>query len=266
VQRWPDLDTGPVKRLLAGLATVLFAACQGGGVAASPLPSPATAASAPVATAVANSPAPSEGLPTVRRIDGAYLYGGDDVVHPAGVYAAPSFALPFKAEFNAPLGIRESGQSELFVFIGQDKNAPADGDEEFDAMFLRQVLDPLDQRSLSTFDGDPFEWFLDHTRLSLVKGSETELEVDGLPARQAEFLPASTVACGSFHPNLQCVLIGFGPDGDEPFALFGGSRLRIVVVAHEDRDVVFAYQSADTEAFAAKVAVFDHWIRTVDFS
>jgi hypothetical protein len=197
---------------------------------------------------------------------GAYLYGGDDVVHPAGLYAAPSFAYPFTAELNTPLGIRESGQSELFVFIGQDKNAPANGDEEFDAMFLRQVIDPGDQRSISTFDGDPFEWFLDHTRLSLVKGSRTELEVDERTAHQAEFLPASTVPCGNFHPNLQCVLIGFGPDGDEPFAVFGGSRLRIVIVEHEGRDLVFAYQSADTDAFAAKVAVFDHWIRTVDFS
>jgi hypothetical protein len=254
-----------MQRLLAGLAAVLLAACQGGGGVAAPSAAIPTAAHSATRTADP-TPAMTQGPPTLSLVDGVYVFGGDDVVHPAGLYSAPDFAYPFTAELVTPLGIRESGQSDLFVYVGQDKNAPANADEEFDAMFLRLVIDPDDQRSLSPFTGDPFAWFMDHTRLSLVKGSRVALEVDGLPARQADFLPARPVSCGNFHADLDCVLVGYGPDGDEPFALFAGSRLRIVVVEHADREIVFAYQSADTAAFGEKVAVFDHWIRTVDFT
>ena len=162
--------------------------------------------------------------------------------------------------------MRDSDQEgDGFVFIGQDKNAPVNGDEEFVAMLLRQVIDPEDQRSISPFRGDAFDWFLAHPRLTLVAGSKVKVTVDGLPARQADFLPSRPVTCGTFHFNLQCVLIGYGPAGDEPLALFDGSRLRVVVVDHADRQIVFTYQHADTAAWSDAVSVFDHWVRSVDF-
>jgi hypothetical protein len=199
-------------------------------------------------------------------VGGAYVYGGQDLEHPAGTYAAPDFTYPFTAELDRDLGIRDSGQSPMFVFVGQDKNAPTDGDEEFDAMLLRRVLDPQDQRGIEDFDGDAADWLLAHERLSLVANTMTELVVDGLVARQADFRPTRPVPCGNFHANLRCVLIGYGPDGDEPFALFDGSRLRVVVVDHADGQIVFAYQSADTAEYVEKVKVFDHWVRSVQFT
>jgi hypothetical protein len=207
------------------------------------------------------SPSP----PAVATMSSGMLaYGGDDVVHPAGTYVANDFRYPFTAVIDSDLGIRDSGQFESFVYIGQDKNAPVNGDEEFDAMFLTRVLDPTDQRSLHDLSGDALEWLLKHPRLEVVDGSRVTLNVDGLAARQADFLPSEPVPCGNFHRNLLCVLIGFGPPGDEPFALFDGSRLRVVVVEHPGRQIVFAYQSA-TGAYAGKVTVFDRWVRSADF-
>jgi hypothetical protein len=199
-----------------------------------------------------------------RAPDGLLPYGGDDLGHPAGTYIANAFRFPFTADIDQDLGIRDSGQFATFVYIGQDKNAPTNGDEEFDAFFLDRVLDPSDQRSLHNLSGDRYQWFLSHPRLSIVTDSRKTLKVDGLAARQADFLPADPVPCGNFHRNLRCVLIGFGPPGDEPFALFDGSRLRLVVVDHPGSQVVFAYQSA-VARFSEKVRVFDHWVRSVDF-
>jgi len=256
-----------MRRLLTFLA-LLVAACGSGNGAAGSSARNAPTGERPASSlaAVAGSPAPTVALPMVQLVDGNYLYGGQDVDHPAGSYAAPSFAYPFTAEIDRDLGIRDSGQSATFIYVGQDRNAPINGDEEFDVMFLSRVLDPDDQRSIGQFSGDAFEWFVDHARLTLVEGSSIELEVDGLDARQADFLPSRTVPCGNFHRNLQCVLIGHGSDGAEPFALFDGSRMRIVVLEHADRQVVFTYQSADTTEYADKVVVFDGWVRSVDFT
>ena len=63
-----------------------------------------------------------------------------------------------------------------------------------------------------------------------------------------------------------CILIGYGPEGEEPFILFVGSRLRIVVVDHDGTPILFTYQAADNERFAARSAVFDDWVRSVDFT
>lgn len=262
-----DADTGPIRPHLIAVA-LLVAACGGGNEAAgsTPLDAPTgVPAPSPLAT-IAGSPAATVALPRVQLVDGNYLYGGQDVDHPAGTYAAASFTYPFTAQIDRDLGIRDSDQSATFVYIGQDKNAPINGDEEFDVMLLSRVLDPDDQRSIDALSGDAFEWFAGHARLSLVEGSSIELEVDGLAARQADYLPSRTVPCGQFHRNLQCVLIGFGPDGTEPFALFDGSRMRLVVIEHADRQIVFTYQSADTTDYADKVAVFDGWVRSVDFT
>jgi hypothetical protein len=262
-----DADTGPMRRRLIALA-LLVAACGGGNGAAGSTPRNAPTGEPPASSrsSVASSPAATVALPSVQLVDGNYLYGGQDVDHPAGTYAAPYFAYPFTAAIDRDLGIRDSGQTATFVYIGQDKNAPINGDEEFDVMFLSRVLDPDDQRSLGSFSGDAFEWFVGHARLALVEGSSIELKVDGLDAQQADFLPSRAVPCGNFHRNLQCVLIGYGPDGAEPFALFDGSRMRIVVIEHADRQIVFTYQSADTTEYADKVAVFDGWVRSVDFT
>jgi hypothetical protein len=247
---------------------LLVVACGGGNEAAgsAPLNAPTGEPPASPLATVAGSPAATAALPRVQLVDGNYLYGGQDVDHPAGTYAAPSFAYPFTAEIDRDLGIRDSGQSATFVYIGQDKNAPVNGDEEFDVMLLSRVLDPDDQRSIGSFSGDAFEWLVGHARLALVEGSSIELKVGGLDARQADLLPSRTVPCGNFHRNLECVLIGYGPDGAEPFVVFGGSRVRTVVVEHADRQIVFIHQSADTTEYAAKVAVFDGWVRSVKFT
>jgi hypothetical protein len=259
-----------MRRCLIALL-FLVAACQGGNEAPGTLSSSPGGAATNAATAgtagssPSASPAVSVAPPTVALVDGAYVYGGQDVDHPAGTYAAPAFTYPFTAELDRDLGIRDSDQVATFVYIAQDKNAPINGDEEFDVMFLRQLLDPEDQRSLSSFSGDAYDWFVNHERLTLVEDSALELRVDGLDARQADFLPTRPVPCGNFHASLQCVLIGFGPDGDEPFAFFDDNRLRLVVIEHAARQLIFVYQSADTAAYVDKVAVFDHWVRSVDF-
>jgi hypothetical protein len=250
-------------RLFAVAIALLVAACAGGGERGSASPSRAI----PATTAPFASPTPTSTLgPALERVDGTYVYGGSDVDHPAGIYAAPDFAFPFTAELNRDLGVRDSDQEgDGFVYIGQDKNAPINGDEEFVAMLLRQVFDPADQRSVSPFRGDAFDWFLAHPRLTLVDGSTVKVTIDGLTARQADFLPSRPVACGPSHFSLQCVLIGYGPTGDEPLAVFDGSRQRVVVVDHGDRQIVFEYQHADTAEWSDAVSVFDHWVRSVDF-
>ena len=250
-------------RLFAVAIALLVAACAGGGERETASPSRAIPATA--APFASPTPTPTIG-PALERVDGTYVYGGSDVDHPAGIYAAPDFAFPFTAELNRDLGLRDSDQEgDGFVFIAEDKNMPINGDEEFVAMLLRQVIDPEDQRSISPFSGDAFDWFLAHTRLTLVAGSTVKVTVDGLAARQADFLPSRPVACGTFHFNLQCVLIGYGPAGDEPLAVFAGSRQRVVVVDHADRQIVFVYQHADTAEWSDAVSVFDHWVRSVDF-
>ena len=250
-------------RLFSVAIALLVAACAGGGERETASPSRATPATA--APFASPTPTPTIG-PALERVDGTYVYGGSDVDHPAGIYAAPDFAFPFTAELNRDLGLRHSDQEgDGFVFIAEAKNMPINGDEEFVAMLLRQVIDPEDQRSISPFSGDAFDWFLAHTRLTLVAGSTVKVTVDGLAARQADFLPSRPVACGTFHFNLQCVLIGYGPAGDEPLAVFAGSRQRVVVVDHADRQIVFVYQHADTAEWSDAVSVFDHWVRSVDF-
>lgn len=185
--------------------------------------------------------------------------------HPAGIYRASAFRHPFTAVIGQDLGIRDSGESEPFLYIGQDKNA-AKGDEEFDAMILSRVFDPQDQRSLDDMPRGVQKWFGDHPRLRLVTDTAVSLTVDGLPATQADYLPADPVVCGQWHADLECVLIGYGPPGDEPFILFGGSRLRVVVVDHPAGPIVFTYQDRAADGvFLEHVGVFDGWVRSVDF-
>ena len=50
--------------------------------------------------------------------------------------------MSYNAFHDDDLGVRDSDQEgDGFVYIGQDKNAPINGDEEFVAMLLRKVFD-----------------------------------------------------------------------------------------------------------------------------
>jgi hypothetical protein len=185
--------------------------------------------------------------------------------YPAGTYATKAFQPAFTAEIDTDLGIRYGGDEDRFLFIGQDKNAPVNADEEWDVMYLDRVLDPVGQRTIEPLDGDPLDWFEQHPRLEVVSGSATDLEVDGYPATQLDLLPADPVQCGSHHQNLECVLIGYGPPEDEPFVVFAGSRFRVVVVDFDGTPILFTYQAAGDARFADRSGVFDRWVRSVDF-
>ena len=185
--------------------------------------------------------------------------------YPAGTYVTKAFQPAFTAEIDTDLGLFYGGDDTRFVFIGQDKNAPVNADEEWAVMYLDRVLDPVGQRTIEPLVGDPLDWFEHHPRLEVVSGSAMHLEVDGHPARQLDLLPTDPVQCGSYHRDLQCVLIGYGPTDDEPFVLFAGSRLRVVVVDFDGTPIVFEYQAADDARYADRSAVFDRWIRSVDF-
>jgi hypothetical protein len=214
---------------------------------------PSTAAAQPSTTAASTS-------------DGAQSYSVNPAAdYPAGTYATRAFQPAFTAEIDTDLGIRYGGDEDRFVFIGQDKNAPVNADEEWDVMYLDRVLDPVGQRTIEPLDGDPLDWFELHPRLEVVSGSTTDLEVDGHPAQQLDLLPADPVQCGSHHQNLQCVLIGYGPQGDEPFVVFADSRFRVVVVDFDGTPILFTYQAADDARFADRSGVFDRWVRSVDF-
>ena len=196
---------------------------------------------------------------------GPARYQGSDTPLRSGTYQTTQFRYPFSADIDTDLGLRDADDLESFVYIGQDKNAAENADEEFTVMFIVHVLDPGDQRSLMPLEGDVYDWFISHPRLAPVAGSDRQLQVGGFPARQIDLRLSEPVACGATHPNLRCVLIGYGPPGDEPFAVFEGNRLRIVVVDHEEEPIVFSYQSTDDEAFARRAGVFDRWVGSVDF-
>ena len=197
---------------------------------------------------------------------GAAPYDATDADIPAGLYEATRFKFPFTAEINTrPRHPRRRHDESRFVYIGQDKNAPVNGDEEFNAMLLLRVLDPADQRTLGYLGGDVYDWFVHHPRLKVVPGSKDTFEVDGYPARQVDLLPARSRGVRPLPLQLDCVLVGYGPDGDEPFTLFDGSRLRIVVVDHDGTPILFAYQATDDAHYAERSSVFDHWVRSVDF-
>jgi hypothetical protein len=184
---------------------------------------------------------------------------------PAGMYATRAFQPAFRAEIDTDLGLRYGGDEDRFVFIGQDKNASVNADEEWDVMYLDRVLDPVGQRTIEPLDGNPLEWFEQHPRLEVISRSATDLEVDEHPAHQLDLLPADPVQCGSQHQNLQRVLIGYGPPNDEPFVVFAGSRFRVVVVDFDGTPILFTYQAADDARFADRSGVFDRWVRSVDF-
>jgi hypothetical protein len=187
------------------------------------------------------------------------------VEYPAGTYVTRAFQPAFTAEIDTDLGLLYGGDEERFVFMGQDRNAPVNADQEWDVMYLDRVLDPVGQRTIEPLDDDPLAWFEQHPRLEVVSESATDFEVDGHPARQLDLLPAEPVPCGSHHQNLQCVLIGYGPPDDEPFVVFAGSRFRVVVVDFEGTSILFTYQAADDARFADRSGVFDRWVRSVDF-
>jgi hypothetical protein len=197
---------------------------------------------------------------------GPYGYAHNSAVnYHAGTYVTKSFQPAFSATIDTDLGLLYGGDEPRFVFMGQDKNAPVNADEEWDVMYLDRVLDPVGQRTIEPLDGDPLNWFEQHPRLEAVSGSAMDLEVDGHPARQLDLMPADSVPCGSYHQNLQCVLIGYGPPDDEPFVVFAGSRFRVVVVDFNGTPILFTYQAADGARFADRSAVFDRWVRSVDF-
>ncbi len=232
---------------------------SGRGVTVSPLAprtaAPTTAsASVPPSTATARSSPSPHGYAAYPAVD-----------YPAGTYVTKSFQPAFTAEIDTDLGLFYGGDDTRFVFIGQDKNAPVNADEEWGVMYLDRVLDPVGQRTIEPLVGDPLDWLAHHPRLEVVPGSAADLEVDGHPARQLDLLPVDPVRCGSHHYDLQCVLIGYGPLDDEPFVLFAGSRLRVVVVDFDGTPIVFEYQAADDARYADRSAVFDRWIRSIDF-
>lgn len=253
---------------MIGLVVIALSLAACGGVASSVAPAgeatpppatPEATVAVPTAPGASSWPLPSPS-PT-----GPYAYDLSDGELRAGTYTATRFRFPFKAEIDRDLGIRDAGDTERFVYIGQDKNAPVNGDEEFTAMLLDRVLQPDDQRSLQALSGDVYRWFVDHPRLRAVADSELSFEVDGDPARQIDLLPADPATCGSSHPNLDCVQIGYGPEGDEPYSIFDGSRARIVVVDHDAIPIVFAYQATDDARWASRASAFDHWVHSVDF-
>ena len=138
---------------MVGLTVIaLFvAACAGGGstVASSrPSASVAVPSGSETPTTGAASDAPSSSAAPSASPGGAAPYDVTDADIPAGLYEATHFKFPFTAEINTDLGIRDAGDESRFVYIGQDKNAPVNGDEEFNAMLLLRVLDPADQRTL----------------------------------------------------------------------------------------------------------------------
>jgi hypothetical protein len=246
--------------LVAGtlVMALVIAGCAGGGagVASTP-PAPSAAAATSPSAAPSSTPASAS--------TAELAYAGDDAEFPAGTYATSHFRFPFTAELDTLLEVRDAGDTDRLVFIGQDKNAPENADEELTAMLLERVVDPVDQRSIGPLDGDLLRWFEDHPRLTAEEGARKDVEVDGEPAVQLDLLPSDMGPCGSFHPDLQCVLVGYGPEGDEPFAVFGGSRLRIVVTEHLGTPVLFTYQATDDDRFESRASVFDHWVGSVDF-
>lgn len=261
----PSTSHTPPMRAAAGVGVVVIAlglmgcarAGAGPGTTAPPPPSaaaqPSTAAARPSTATASASPGPL----------GYAHYPA--VEYQAGTYVTRAFQPAFTAEIDTDLGLLYGGDEERFVFMGQDKNAPVNADEEWDVMYLDRVLDPVGQRTIEPLDGDPFDWVEQHPRLEVVSGSATDLEVDGHPARQLDLLPADPVQCGSHHQNLQCVLIGYGPPDDEPFVVFAGSRFRVVVVDFGGTPIVFTYQASNDARFADRSGVFDRWVRSVDF-
>jgi hypothetical protein len=248
--------------LVIGMVVValLVGACAGGVATGAPEPSAPQSETPTGSSPVIVTPTPS------ASPSGALAYDAVDEQIRAGTYATREFRFPFTAEIDTDLGIRDAADTSRLVYIGQDKNAPQNGDEEFSAMLLERVLDPDDQRTLEAMEDDVFEWFGRHPRLTSVPGSDNAFEVDGNPAMQVDLLLADPVQCGSFHADKECVLIGYGPEGDEPYALFAGSRVRIVVVDHDGTPILFGYQATDDERFPIKSGVFDRWVASVDFS
>jgi hypothetical protein len=236
-------------------------ACGGSGPGTTAPPPPASGLARPAASSPAQ---PS--MPAASTSTGPHGYSHYPAVDfPAGTYATNAFEPPFTAEIDTDLGLLYGEDSERFVFMGQDKNAPVNADLEWDVMYLDRLLDPVGQRTIEPLDGDPLEWLEQHPRFEVVSESVTDFEVDGHPARQLDLLPADPVPCGSHHQSLQCVLIGYGPPDDEPFVVFAGSRFRAVVVDFNGTPILFTYQAADDARFADRSAVFDRWIRSVDF-
>jgi hypothetical protein len=232
---------------------------SGAGIAATPRLASDPAGHAPFSPVPPSTVAASPPIGT----HGYFHYPAVDF--PAGTYVTRSFQPAFMAEIDTDIGPFYGGDDERFVFIGQDKNAPINADEEWDVMYLDRVLDPVGLRTIEPLDGDPLDWFEQHPRFEVVSGSASDLDVDGHPARQLDLLPADPVACGSHHQNLQCVLVGYGPPDDEPFVVFAGSRFRVVVVEFDGTPILFTFQAADDERFADRSGIFDRWVRSVDF-
>ena len=74
------------------------------------------------------------------------------------------------------------------MYIGQDKNAPVNGDEEFNAMLLQRVFDPADQRHPRLLGGDVYDWFVHHQRFKVVRQAP-------MSSRSTATLPGRSTCC-----------------------------------------------------------------------
>jgi hypothetical protein len=261
--------TAHTRPMRAGLVVdvvvvaLLASACSGGGPKTTAPPRSPAQPSSPAALASPSAPTTSFIAPGPSS-SGTLRYAANDDDVSAGIYATTVFRVPFTALIDTDLGIRDADETPRFLY-GQDKNAPLNADEEFDATFLERVVDPQDQRSVTALDGDAIAWLQRHPRLTPVVGSASNVVVDGHPGRQLDLVPSDPVPCGDAHGDLLCVQLGYGPPGDEPFSVFDGSRLRVVAVDTDVGQLLFLYQARDDVRFASRSAVFDHWVRSVVF-
>ena len=185
---------------------------------------------------------------------------------PAGTYATRAFQPAFTAEIDTDLGLRYGGDEDRFVFIGQDKNAPVNADEEWDVMYLDRVLDPVGQRTIEPLDGDP-------SRL-VRAASEARGRVrirHGPRGRWTSRPPAGPASCrpGPVRqppPGPPVRAHRLRPDRRRTVR-----RVRRLAVSRSSSSTSTArrscsrYQAADDARFADRSGVFDRWVRSVDF-
>lgn len=242
-----------------GLVVVLcLSACAGsrsspGAGPASPLAETSSIASSP-------TPAPTSTAATSLSPTGPRALGGDRLPVPAGTYSTRLFDPAFDFTIPADLGIRNSGESPAFLFIGEDLVVETPSDE-FDAVVFSHVYDPVDQRTVHPAPADLMAWFLKHPGLKRVAGP-VDMKVDGLPAKRADLDVVGDHPC-DFNFGRQC--LAFSPlENSEPFNVAGDRRIRVLVVEVKGKQVVFTYFERP-DRFAANVGVFDQIVDSVAF-
>ena len=241
---------------------VLLGGCAGGGAGVAP---PAPPASASPSTVTSASPSASTAAVPEQTTTGVQAYDATDADLPAGTLPRAGSGSRSPRSWTRSSTSATRATRERSCISGRTRTPRSNGDEGFDAIVLEHVVEPVDQRSV----GPP-----GRRRAPLVRGPSAvhggRRLTPGPRGRRSTRRPGRLRAvgrgsCGSVHPNLQCVLVGYGPGGDEPFAVFAGSRFRIVVAGHDGTPVLFAYQATDDDRFGARASVFDHWVRSVDF-